>query len=88
MISSNTKQQELLGDNYSAFIIEVEIESLIVKHWFRFKASNTYIIDNIAYQDLMRYQYAKMTIADDICWDSGYIDNTNIVFALIMLRIT
>jgi hypothetical protein len=29
-----------------------------------------------------------MTIADDICWDSGYIDNTNIVFALIMLRIT
>jgi hypothetical protein len=53
-------------DTYSAFIISVEIESVIIKHWSLFKAVKTSPIDNIAYQDLMTDQNAKIKVIKGI----------------------
>jgi hypothetical protein len=75
-------------DSYSAFIIEVEIESLNEKHWYRFKVGSRYIIDHIAYQELIRYLNANIKIINDIYSSSGYIDNTKIEYDFRMLRTT
>jgi hypothetical protein len=52
-------------DSYSASIVEVEIESRITQPWSQFKGFYRYIIDNIAYQKLIRYHDAKIKIVKE-----------------------
>jgi hypothetical protein len=65
-----TTQTEKIGsDDYSIFIVEVEIKSLKTKHWSRFKEVSIYVINNIACRVLIRYQDAKMKVIRGIYWD-------------------
>jgi hypothetical protein len=50
MISLTSSPSKKL-DSCSAFIIEIERESLIAEDWSRFKDGNSYVIDSIEYQD-------------------------------------
>jgi hypothetical protein len=78
-----TEQQKLIFDSYSTFIVEVYIESLTTKHWSRFKACNIYVIDNIAYQDLIQYQEAEMKILRGICLNDSSTDNNTVIKSLL-----
>jgi hypothetical protein len=60
-------------------IITVEIIDLIEKQWSRFKQGKMYTIDNITYNDLIQYQYAKIKIINGIYWNSDYIDNIQLI---------
>jgi hypothetical protein len=55
-------------NNNITFITEVKIEYLKEKYWSKFKADSTttYIIDNIAYEDLINFQDAKIKILKGI----------------------
>jgi hypothetical protein len=76
-----------LKDSYNAFTIVVEIESIIEKDWSPFKAGDTSIIGNIAFQNLIWYKYAKIKIVLDYYCNYFNFDNTEIVSNLLMWKI-
>jgi hypothetical protein len=69
--------------NKYSFIIEVENESLITKHWSRIKILNAEIIENIVIQDLIRYHNAKIKVIQEIYWEESIIDNPDIIKGLL-----
>jgi hypothetical protein len=61
--------------------IEINIEIEITKHWFQFKAGTNNVIDNIVYQDLIRYQDVEMKIIRGIYLDEDKTGN-NLMFKI------
>jgi hypothetical protein len=53
-------------NNNIPFIAEVKLGNLKEKYYSRFKVDNTYIIENKAYEDLIRFQDAKIKILKGI----------------------
>jgi hypothetical protein len=57
-------------NNNITFMAQVKIEYFKEKYWSnRFKVDTPYVIDNIAYSDLINFQDAKIKIFKDIYWD-------------------
>jgi hypothetical protein len=66
-------------DSCSIFIIEVEMESLISKHWSRFKVVGTFVIYIIVHHDLTSYQDTSLKIIREIYCDQCEIDHIGII---------
>jgi hypothetical protein len=49
----------------------------------RFKVDNTYLIDNIVYQDLITFQEAKIKNIRGICLDDYITGNNNVIKTLL-----
>jgi hypothetical protein len=82
IITENIKENIINNINNTniTFIAQVKIEYLKEKYWSnKFKADNIYTIDNIAYEDLINFQDAKIKILKGIYWDNS--DNNKTVNA-------